>query len=475
MRRPLKLLLQCIVVVVVVAAGAWVRGLCLNDPMPVAEEAPHAMTAAAAAEFWGTAGCPRKTVARRSPFHEATALCARFVGERRTNLRLRCYRVLPLIAGVLLLPLMLGLGLRRRGGMFYTADGPLWAMALAALSPVLVWHAWRVEPFGALALLFLAMLTAARSYAQWPGYVPSALIGVLWALAAAIHPDALWVLAAVVPGVAMGVGWTRLCLYWRTLHLALAIAVGVGVWSLLRHLGLTGVPTMPALPEALSAWVAGVSQRVVWLCGWGVGLVAWVGLSIWGFCGSDRRWSRTLSVVFFFSFIGSLFFPRGGAFAVPLAVLTPVMAGVALSAVARPWVRWTLGNALAMVSCAALAVTVAAEVAAKPGRAEQKMAVETLSAAATAPRGHSSRIRILSEEPQTCAQLLWPLRAETGGGVVLGDQPLADADILMVEESRLGSVPPHLGQWIRPGRACVADGRCFRVFAEVPKEMEGPR
>ena len=201
MRGSVRWLLQGCVFTALVAVGVWVRCLRLNDPMPLAAEAPQALAAAARAEALDTAGWPAGTVARESPFHVAAALCARFMEEGQGRPSLRNYRAFPLAMGVLFLPLVLGLGLRRRGGVFGTADGPLWTVALAAVTPALVWEGWVFGPFSSLSALFLAMLVAARSYAQWPGYVPSAVMGALWAVAVAVEPDALWVLLAAVPAV----------------------------------------------------------------------------------------------------------------------------------------------------------------------------------------------------------------------------------------------------------------------------------
>lgn len=447
------------------------RCLRLNDPMPRAAEAPQALAAAARAEALDTAGWPAGTVARESPFHVAAALCARFVEEGRRRPSLRNYRAFPLAMGVLFLPLVLGLGLRRRGGVFDTADGPLWTVALAAVTPALVWEGWAFGPFSSLSALFLAMLTAARSYAQWPGYVPSAVMGALWAVAVAVEPDALWVLLAAVPALAVGVGWTRLCLYWRTLHVALALAAGVGLWSLLGHFGLTGAPTLPTLPETAADWLRGPLWRLQWLCAWGLGAVACVGLAAWGLCRPDRRWARTLAALFLFAFAGSLFFREGGVFAVPLAALTPISAGVAISAVARPWVRWALGNGALMLLCAALTAVALAEVGEQVARAKQKAAFATLAAAADAPRVYPTRVRVQgAATPGVCAALLWPLRGEVARVVSEDGDIFADADILIVEESRLGALPPGVGQRVRPGRACVAPGQAFRVFAARPNE-----
>ena len=471
MRGSVKWLLQGFIFTALMAVGVWVRCLRLNDPMPLAAEAPQVLAAAARAETLGTAGWPTETVARESPFHVAAALCARFIEEGQGRPSLRNYRALPLAMGVLLLPLVLGLGLRRRGGVFDTADGPLWTMALAALTPALVWNGWVFGPFTVLAALFLAMLTAARSYAQWPGYVPSATMGALWAVMVAVEPDALWLLLAVVPAVAVGVGWTRLCLYWQTLHMALAVAVGVGLWSLLGHFGLTGIPTLPVLPETATDWLRGPLWRLQWLCAWGLGAVACVGLAVWGLCRPDRRWARMLAALFLFAFAGSFFFREGGVFAVPLAVLTPLSAGVAISAVARPWVRWALGNGMLMVLCAALTAVALSDTRERTARVGQKTTFATLASAADAPRTHPHRIRVQgAATPGICAALLWPLRGETGRVVASDETAPADADILIVEESRLEALPPGVGQWVRPGRACVAPGQTFRVFAARPGE-----
>ena len=455
---------QALAFAAIVAVGAWVRLAHVGAPMPTPDEAPELLAAASRAEAVGTAGWPAGTVARVTPFHEAAAVGARFLGRHEGPGGARSYRLVVFALSALFLAGIPALGLRRRGGVFETADGPLWAVAFAALAPALVWHGQMFGPFAAQAFAFLAMLVAARAYAQWPGYCAAAVVGACLAVGVAVDPNVLWVLAALAPALLVGVGWTRLCLYWRTLHVALALAVGVGLCAALARLGLWGgVPDLPRLPPSAADWVRGPAWRAVWLCAGGLGALAWVGLTVWGGWRPARRWARLFSVVFPLCFAGSLFFEEGGAFAVPLAALSPLMLGLALSTVPSPWVRGVLGMAAAAFLAGWTSWALAAAWRGVPTRPAQREAARTLLAAdAAAPRLRGTRLRVETEDPRLCAAALWPLRA-SARRVACGEAVAGEADILVAEEASLAELPPQAARRALPGAIVLGEGRRFRA------------
>ncbi len=470
MQRRGQWLYQSIAFLVLLALGVWVRCARLNDPMPLPEEAPQVLTAACVAETLSAVGWPQESVAPRTLFHGGMGACARFMGEGRRSLHLRCYRAFPLVAGVLFLPLVLALGVQRRGGVFATSDGPLWAMAMAAASPALIWSSGYLGPWGGQALLFLGIVVAARSYAQWPSLFAAVAMGVLWALLGAVAPPAVWLPVLLFPAVLLGVGWSRFCLYWRTLHVAVACSVGVGLWVLLRYLGWAEGAMLPTLPK----WSPAELLEPLWWLRWGVmpvlGLVASIGLALWGFRGGDRRWARTLSVTFGVLLLGAPFFCAGGAFVAPLMALVPIVLGVGISVVARPWARWTLGNGALILVCVATAGMTWLAPTWRLPRAEQKQTFATLSAACDAPKAKPYRVSVVGADAAACAALVWPLRAEARRVALSAHGVPVEADIVIVHEGSLGRLPAKIGKTVRPGRACLEPEQAYRVFAARPVE-----
>ncbi len=465
---------EAVAFMAVLAVGVWLRAPHLNAPMPLPQEAPSLLGAAACGEGLGRAHWPAGVAEAPSPFLAAAGACARFFhggGEERPQAR--CYRVFGVALSAIFLAGIPALGLCRRGGVFETADGPLWAMAFAALSPALVWSGRLFDPFSGQALAFLALLVAARAYAQWPGAVSAAAVGAIVAVGLGGDADVAWVLAVLLPAVAVGVGWTRLCLYWRTAHVAVAVAAGLAVWAVLLNLGLWGGwPSLPSLPSGTEAWVRAPAWRLVWLCAGGLAFLAWLGLTVWGGWRPNRRWARLMAAAFPLCLAGSLFFRGGGAFAVPLACLTPLMGGMALSAIPQGWVRGLMGVGACVFLACWLGWTMGRAWEGVPSRGEQKAAAATLGAARDAPARMGTRVRVVTGEVGECAALLWPLRAGAPHVAMGGGGFHDDADILIVPEGRLGGLPPDVGRRVRPGVACVRRGRAFRVFAPRPENPE---
>lgn len=473
MRKLWIVSIEILVFLAIIAMGIGFRSPNVNAPLPLPEEAPALLGAAAIAEGLNTNEWPEGVVERPSPFLLSSALFARFLHEDSDSPPpARCYRIFGLTLSVLFLAAIPALGLRRRGGVFETADSPLWAMAFAAVSPALVWSGIIFTPFAGQTFAFLALLVAARAYAQWPTYVAAILFGTIVAIGIAVDPNVLWVLLALVPAMAIGVGWTRLCLYWRTAHIVAMVAALALVWGALAWMGWCGGSLeLPAFNTATEDWLRESSWRLVWLCAGGLAVLAWLGITIWGGWRNDRRWARLMAAAFPLCLIGSLFFDKGGALAVPLACLTPLMGGVALSTIPKPWIRGVLGGLVLIFLTFWLYWTAGEAWENIPDRDTQKTTIACLAKAHTAPATHNPRIRILSDtpdawDPEACATLLWPLRAVATS--VVCDYTYTEADISIVPTDTPWEPRQH-----GLGTIKLRKDRTFRVFADLPSNAKG--
>lgn len=472
MRKFWIVSIEILVFLAIAAVGIWVRSPNVNAPLPLPQEAPALLGAAALGEGLNVSNWPKGVAEKPSPFLVASAMGARFLHGDSGLPTARCYRIFGLTLSILFLAAIPLLGLRRRGGVFETADGPLWAMAFAAVSPALVWSGLLFTPFTGQAFAFLALLVAARAYAQWPSAIAAILFGAIVGVGVANDPNVLWVLLALAPAMAIGVGWTRLCLYWRTLHVIAMLAALAVVWGGFAWMGWRGGPLeLPTLGVASEDWLRESAWRLVWLCAGGLSLLAWLGLTIWGGWRNDRRWARLMAAAFPFCLAGSFFFDEGGALAVPLACLTPLMGGVVLSTIPKPWIRGILGCAAFLFLVFCLVRTAGEAWDNSPTRDEQKATVECLAKAHAAPVTHKPRIRILADaqnawDPEACATLLWPLRAVASS--VICDYSYTEADISIVPEET-----PWEPRQTYIGLAKLREGRVYRIFADRPATTKG--
>ncbi|MEG1788516.1 MAG: hypothetical protein RR268_04780 [Kiritimatiellia bacterium] len=459
-------ILQVFILVALVVMGLWVRCYRIAAPIASTEEVGHLFAVAQRIETPCISTIPPEVKRSVTPFHVFAAKCVEFMSEETNFVHVRYYRLVPLALTLLFLPLWLGLGLRRRGGLYETADGLFWTVAFAAAMPFQVLSAGTFTPSSLLTLAFLAFLVAIRAYAQWPGYASAIAVGAFCAFAISLDPSVVWVIVAFLPAVFIGVGWRWLCLYWRTLHVLLGITVGVGLWTIMDHFGWIMPFRLPVIPSHFSAELL---YRILCLGGGGLGFIAWLGVTIWAFIRSDRRFARVISIAFLMCFWGSLFFAKGGPFAEPLAGLSLLLMGLALSAIPAVRIRWILGNATLAFLCIQLFYTLTARN--EPFRAVQEAARTSALQTLNAPRCNALRLRILSHDPKTVACLLWTLRASlTDQNIQWGADFYDDADILAADETLLELLPVSVSQRIRPGRYSLTKEEAYRFFALPPKE-----
>lgn len=474
MERKVWQLLRLVCFAVVLAVGVGLFALRLNAPFPEKEEARELLATAVIAEDGvSPAAWPAGVLARRTLFHVLSGGSACFFGEGAGPYPSRCYRVVPVLFGALALVSLFALGSQQSKGVYYSPDGGLWAMAFAAVTLGLIWHGVTFGPYLFEASVLLGMLLAARAYARWPGYFSAAAFGGLLATLISLDGNTWWLLIAFVPAIAIGAGWRRLYLYWQTLHVALALAVAVGVGSILAQFGLMGAPTLPhfeGIGFGESPWFEAL-WRFLWLCGGGFGVVAWSVLALWCWRRGDRRWARFFVILFPPIVLGTLCFGVKGCFGVATGVLSAIVLGMALSAVEQPAVRNILGGLTILALGFGLGWEPDGRIRTWLTREEQRESMHLLRQARKAPRQKPVRVRFVGGNTVTCAQMLWLLRTERGR-VVQGDDFADDADILIVNEARLASVTAEAGRRVLPGVVRTGGGAQFRLFAELPKAKE---
>ncbi len=460
--------IQIVFFIALLALGGWLRTPTFSRLMPSTCEVQDVWTATLCAETLPAEGDMTAFAGNRSLFHYLSAGCAAFVGEGNAGHSMRCYRLFPYLCGLACVGLIPLLGLRRRSGVFETADGPLWAMACVAVSPILLYHSLYFSAESFALMLFFGLLITARAYAQWPGYLPTIGFGALTALLLGLDGDVLWLLAVLIPSVIVGVGWTRLCLYWRTLHVVAAVGTALLLTTGFVLLGFWSVPSLPTLPASMAL----LGEQVLWLVGWlctgGLGLIAWGILAVYGGFRPERRWTRLMVIMFPSCFMGAVFFRDGSIFTLTLIALTPVMAGMSVSLIPSRWIRGLMGTLLVAVLLSQNAITFINPEREPDTRPVPRDVSVALRDAKEITRLQPCRLRFLSSHTTECAQLAWGLRA-TVKQVTIDTRPLfTDADILLIREDYLGAVPKSIEKALRPGKIVLDSGATYHLFAQQP-------
>lgn len=474
MSKRIRQITQALVFTVLITVGIGLVSRWDFSLLPLPEESTHLLRAAVETEYISLAQWPEGVVADPSPFHQAAGLCARFFGEGKQQLPIRCYRVFPSVLSILFLLALPALGLRRRGGVFDSADGPLWALAFAIASPTWVWNGVLFTPFSFQLFCFLAFLLAARSYAQWPGFASAIAAGAALAVSIALDPDTVWAIGVLIPAVAVGVGWRRLRLYWRTTHILAAFAVSGALAMVFVFLDVARAPALPVLPTPSAEWAMETLQRLLWFSAGGLGVLAWISLAILGGFRPDRRWIRLLTILFPCCVVLACFFTDGVIFPVMLTVLTPIMIGVMLSEVPIAWLRGVQGIILwsGLVGWTYLVYTDMEKELLT--REEARDTITALAAAQELPRVNACRMRICSPERETAARFIWPVRHLVGsvecGGVYMG----GEADMHLVAESAVSRVPLDMLKTVRRDELKLDRSASYILFTAQEKQDPTP-
>ncbi len=460
MKRGVWWYVSLLLFVVIFAMGGWFRAVDLRRRMPTLPEVSDLWAATCTIETTNQVNNATALTTTTTPFHILSGHCAAFFDEANSAYSLRCYRVVPFVCSLLILGLIPLLGLTRRGGLFDTADGPLWTMAFVAFSPVLIAHTFTFNVLPLTVILFLGLLLTARAYAQWPGYLPATFIGVFCAALLSIDSNTLWLIAALIPAVIVGVGWTRLCLYWQTLHAVTAVVVCGALVALAAFFGFQTPPNLPTLSPLEHSILLPTLRCVGVLCTGGLGIIAWCGLAIGGGFKPEQRWARVFIILFPTCFMGALFFDKGGIFVLPLVLLTPIMAGMALVHIKDCRCRTLLGGLLVLSLFAGSLRMLNTATDTARTREQEKLTLARLRNALTAPHLRPYRVRIISSHPEECAELLWVLRKHVDTATYGSQEILDDADILLRRE---------LGE--RSGRTdliTLENGAHYRLFITRP-------
>lgn len=470
MSKRIRQIIQTVMFTVLITVGIGLVSRWEFSLLPLPQESTHLLRAAVETECISLSQWPDGVVAEPSPFHQAAGICARFFGEGKSQLPIRCYRVFPSIFSILFLLALPALGLRRRGGVFESADGPLWALAFAVASPAVIWNGNLFTPFSFLLFCFLFFLLAARSYAQWPGFTSAISVGTILAISFALDATTIWAVVVLVPTIAIGVGWRRLRLYWRTTHFLSALAASLGLVLLFTSLGIAQRPTVPMLPAVSADWAMAFFHNLLWFSAGGLGLFAWVVLAILGGFRPDRRWLRLLTLLFPCCVLAGTLFGEGNVFFVMIAALTPIMIGVMLSEVPIAWLRGVQG---VILWCGLAVWTYLIYTDAEKKlltRPEARETIAALVAVQDAPRVNTCRTRIYASENETVAQLIWPIRHFSGYVECGSAHAGGNADIHVIPKAVVDSVPLAIRTNIRLGEIKLDRTSPYVIFATSIKQ-----
>lgn len=424
-------LIQFTLFLILIGVGAWIRISTSVHDYPPLQEAPSALVIAAHAEPIRTLKWPIEGL--RSPSIQHQLLATSLKGFEQGTLNFRDYCFLPLFLSVLLLLLFPCLGWRKHGGVFLTIDGPLWGLAFAVFSPIGFMGATSLTPFTFQCVVFLAMLLAARSYAQWPGYWSVVCMGILIAGAIVISPESLWTLLLLTVAIVFGVGWTRLTLYWRTAHVCVTLLIAGGLLAFAALCGWVNWPILPMMQENGAAVVETCYRIAMLPCTYGIGLIAWLGIVILPFIKKDARWERVFAILFFMSLLFSILFKSevSFVFVVPLVVLTPIMVAMIITSCPKATVRWWLGNVILVGLLLGLVTTM--KVSSKALRYEEHLlpAIAQLEKESFANAKYD--LRLDETDASIVAQVLWIFRHYASGkSVAIGPGETLDAAVYIV-------------------------------------------
>ncbi len=190
-------------------------------------------------------------------------------GTRYADTKISDYRLLTAAFSLASLLLIAALGLRRRGGLFMSETGLFAALIFTAFSPILCYYSRYYIQESVVLFFLVALAVAARSYAQWPGLWPTFFIGFCSGCALATKETAVINLAAMVPAVLVGVGWSRLSIYWRTRHILFGLIVFFFTLTVIYSEGFTDFSGLKAFvfeagPNYFSRAMSGGDQPHPW-------------------------------------------------------------------------------------------------------------------------------------------------------------------------------------------------------------------
>jgi hypothetical protein len=435
-------ILEVSVVVLLLLAGTWIRALAPSHEIPPERDATTALVVATRVESLDTTHWQYGLLAKESFRHRILAGVVETLSP--ASAQYRNYVFFPLFLSVLFLPLIPCLGWKKHGGVFYTSDGPFWALAFAVVIPVAFMGATSLTPFTFQGMAFLSLLIVARSYALWPGVLSAISMGLITAVAITVSSEVVWGMIFFFLAIVFGVGWSRVTLYWRTSHIIymlLALGVGLGIAYGCDVLSLPNIPILETDGGAL--WKA-LKRQVIWLCVYGVGLFAWGGLVAIAIFRKDSRWERVFAIFFGICFILGVLLKDevGFVFAVPLSVLTPLMVAVVLTRCPSLHWRWWLGNILLIGLC--FGFLSAKKKAPDPLLLEDTQTIVQTTLCPLPKMKDGVDLALLQiEKNETRAQLLWVLRMFASGRHVVYDDALSNNAQVVVIPAMVAQIHPQ--------------------------------
>ncbi len=301
-KSGLKILMNVVWVVMILAIAASLRIPRLTHLEVTDTEVPHLLQIASLAETdlllaesHGVLGNEVRC------FHQMTAPLVRFFSMRDNHYSLRAYRwsamLFPLLA-LLFVPLF---GLMRRQGLFVNEVSVGMAMLFMAVSPTLCAVSRTVTPDNVLLFIMGGVLVANRAYVQWPSLVAVFFVGALLALGVAVDGHFIVFVIAFFPAVLIGAGWSRLTIYWRSLHVVIGMVVLAALSYALApqsclsldaiHASWQGGAVCQWLTAQLSPTTLIVSVPIVLLL---------IITCVWGWIRDDHRMVRFYSIYLLF-------------------------------------------------------------------------------------------------------------------------------------------------------------------------------
>lgn len=333
-----------------VSLGCW--GLCrsFSNPFPSQYEAPHLLTTATLIENLPHTAFPTEVLTEIRTFHHLAARFVQFFGvSHDQEYGIRTYRLFSITLAVTFLLLIPALGLRRRGGLFKTADAPFWMTAFIFLSPAFLQFGSSFLPFTLHALLFLIILVVARAYVQWPGYFSAITFGITVGITFIAESSTLWAILLFLPAICISVGWRRLLLYWHTGHVFSALASLLLLILSAISLQFNSPIQFPQLISLDECTLDRLLRYLLWFGLGGFGLLAWGVVTSWGIKKHECRWEKMILFLFPIYFVAAFCFQKSILFSVPLILLSAILAAFLLTAIPKIWIRITLGGLTLLV------------------------------------------------------------------------------------------------------------------------------
>ena len=394
-----------------ISVGCWFTFRFSSNPLPTRHELPHLFATALNAEALTPPPLPEGMIAATTPFHQIAAVFVQFFGLRHgQEYSLRTYRLFPMTLVVLLLCLIPALGLKRRGGLFGTEDGPFWVALFTFVAPAFFDFGREFLPFTFQLLLFLLLLIAARAYVQWPGYASAASLGALIGLTLLADGAALWFLIILIPAICVAVGWRRIRLYWHTGHVLTLLAfipllVGIGIL-----LDFNAPLLYPAFVPYWETLKQHAIRRLLWFGLGGFGVLAWIMVTIRVFCRPDKRWEKVIAILFPICGVATFAFPEGSIFTTSWVLQSALLISFLLSDLRWKSVRLLLGSATILVLGFSMVQLTTSRHAQHTAIANQYATVQTLTELLRNVEPTRPRVTIFSNAPFAVTTLSWMLR-----------------------------------------------------------------